>query len=323
MLFANTGVDIFFVLSGFIITWVFFDDLGRPVRIPRYLAKRLLRIYPAYLALALLLLALSHLGMFFGSLRDLGSSAVLKELLLLPGPDRHIVPVSWSLTYELYFYLVFALIMLFKPKWFPLLTILWGLAIALLQIPQLAELTSYVMRDDLGIEFIAGCLIAFALKKGLKLQGRLFLCISLALLVAGGWVNANQAMRLDNHDLGRVLVFGGSAVALVLAACLYELRGHRLAQPLVQLAGDASYSLYLGHLTGYAIVRRLTGAIDVPFPAQASLALQLGWDLLMLGAGLAAGLAVYWLIERPLLLVSARLLATRPPVAAHRAGRPS
>ena len=46
--FGHAGVDLFFVISGFIILFVHYDDIGRPERVGRYLGRRLSRIMPAY-----------------------------------------------------------------------------------------------------------------------------------------------------------------------------------------------------------------------------------------------------------------------------------
>jgi len=46
--FGDAGVEFFFVLSGFITTWVHTPDLGRPAKLVPYLRKRVVRIYPAY-----------------------------------------------------------------------------------------------------------------------------------------------------------------------------------------------------------------------------------------------------------------------------------
>jgi exopolysaccharide production protein ExoZ len=57
----HVGVDFFFVLSGFIIAWVHWGDIGRRSRLRHYAARRFTRIYPAYWALLIPLAILYHL----------------------------------------------------------------------------------------------------------------------------------------------------------------------------------------------------------------------------------------------------------------------
>ena len=60
--FGHAGVDLFFVISGFIILFVHFDDIGRPDRIGHYLSRRLTRLLPAYWVAVALTIAALQLG---------------------------------------------------------------------------------------------------------------------------------------------------------------------------------------------------------------------------------------------------------------------
>src|SRR5437588_671898 len=111
--FGYAGVDLFFVLSGFIITATSRADLGRPGRLPRYAFRRAWRIYPAYwVALAV------GVGVFAVLSPDpvfrTGWATDLRDALLLtPRPELcRFLPVAWTLSYELMFYLAFAALFL-------------------------------------------------------------------------------------------------------------------------------------------------------------------------------------------------------------------
>lgn len=70
--FGYVGVDFFFVLSGFIITYVHYADIGRPDRIPSYLWRRFSRIYPIYWFILGLVIAITAAGrMAIGKAADL------------------------------------------------------------------------------------------------------------------------------------------------------------------------------------------------------------------------------------------------------------
>lgn len=104
---GHAGVDLFFVLSGYLIYGTLIVKV-RPV-LP-YLRRRMERIYPAFLAVFALYLVLSWLFPQESKLPpDPGAAAayVVANLLLLPGlfPIEPMITVAWSLSYELFYYL--------------------------------------------------------------------------------------------------------------------------------------------------------------------------------------------------------------------------
>jgi len=108
---GNAGVDLFFVLSGYLI---YGHLMRRPPPFAAYMARRIQRIYPAFLAVFLLYLLLAWRMPDAGKLPDDGSLGgyLLANLLLLPGvfPIEPLITVAWSLSYEMFFYLVMPLI---------------------------------------------------------------------------------------------------------------------------------------------------------------------------------------------------------------------
>src|SRR5262249_8597765 len=133
--FGYAGVDLFFVISGFIITWVHDEKLGRPAALREYAAKRFWRIYPVYwfcwLVTVLVLLPGLRIGVPEPGVRE---SAVCLSLWPQRGTTftfqtwNYYLPQSWSLVYEVMFYLVFAGFFLLPRRWFPRLLGGWFLA---------------------------------------------------------------------------------------------------------------------------------------------------------------------------------------------------
>ena len=104
---GNTGVDLFFVLSGYLI---YGSLMLRPQPFLPYMARRAERIYPAFLAVLALYIALSFAMPAASRIPREAADAALylvENLLLLPGlaPIEPIITVAWSLSYEMFFYL--------------------------------------------------------------------------------------------------------------------------------------------------------------------------------------------------------------------------
>src|SRR5207244_9663063 len=122
-LFANgwMGVDLFFVLSGFLITGILLDTRKSPGYFKNFYARRCLRIWPLYYALLLFMFALvplvrpseAHVA-FQRSAPWWGYALFLQNFLIsVPTNAAGALAVTWSLAIEEQFYLVWALVVRF------------------------------------------------------------------------------------------------------------------------------------------------------------------------------------------------------------------
>jgi peptidoglycan/LPS O-acetylase OafA/YrhL len=109
---GGTGVDLFFVLSGYLI---YGSLIARQQRFLKFMSRRVERIYPAFVAVFLVYLALSFLFPAENKIPSpwpQGLLYIVQNALLLPGivPIEPIITVAWSLSYEMFYYLAIPLV---------------------------------------------------------------------------------------------------------------------------------------------------------------------------------------------------------------------
>jgi exopolysaccharide production protein ExoZ len=118
---GNAGVDLFFVLSGYLIYGGLIG--GRGVDLGRFLRRRIRRIHPTFLAVLALYLALSFIFPQDSKLRDYSGASqvayITENLLLLPGmlAIKPIITPAWTLSYEFFFYIVVAVLVRTTTMW--------------------------------------------------------------------------------------------------------------------------------------------------------------------------------------------------------------
>ncbi|MGU3666607.1 acyltransferase family protein [Methylobacterium sp. A49B] len=303
------GVDLFFVISGLVIV----HASDRLFRVPggraRFLAHRVARVVPLYwlMSLVFLLIALVRpdlLGEAAGLVRDPG--ALVAGFLFWPAarPDGTVQPLyglGWTLNYEAFFYVIFALGLGFGRRG----AVAWLAAVLVLLVAAgtIASDLPLPLRfwaDPIVLEFAAGAGLALAYREGFRPSAAARFGLA-GLGVLGLLVSARALAGIDGADgfLRPLLV--GVPAALLVASALGPGRdaGARARLPdavrgLVAL-GDASYALYLVHPFALRLVRE--GLVR---SGLASAAYPWGGMVLMLLASVAAALLVHRCVERPL-----------------------
>ncbi|GGN03436.1 acyltransferase [Dyadobacter beijingensis] len=116
------GVSLFFVISGFIMVYITRNTIPTGANILRFIAKRLIRIWPAYAVVTLAYTLLqSRLSLSPEWPMQLGKSLLFLPLATTPAPfyGYALLNVGWSLNYEIYFYLLIAISLLFsRLRWY-------------------------------------------------------------------------------------------------------------------------------------------------------------------------------------------------------------
>ena len=255
--YGYLGVDFFFALSGFIITYIHLKDIERRGGIKRFLTKRVIRIFPLYW-LALIVAVVQQapdfvdkpeLTSLFTPFNLQGWTVILKNIFLLPLPIGQMpVGVAWTLTYELVFYAVFAVCIFSGWKFSRYIVALWLLFI-LLNSRDLFPKTHWTeaIGGNLIVEFLAGCAIGYLFVKGKELSAKWLLA---GLFVITGLFTAYLFKReFNRYSIAMTSLMGAASALIIFYAATADKNGRyaRLALPALVLIGDASYSIYLTH----------------------------------------------------------------------------
>lgn len=281
--FGHAGVDFFFVLSGFIIFRVHAGDLGRPERLRSYAVKRFRRVYLPYWAALLLIVPVFFLVPGFGQGFETRPDALLAAVTLFPDPRGYTLAVAWTLSYEIFFYLLFGIAIL-SPRLGVALIGLWALAGLLLHGDGAWPLS--FLAPPHALHFTLGISIARALRRGpVRFAAPLALAGLAAFLLAGRYETALG-------DPWASWIYGAASGAMVAGVVSLDLRRKlRWPFPLVAL-GDASYSVYLVHYPALSAAGKALALLGLG-------AAPAGVRLLLLAVlALAAGVAFHLVVER-------------------------
>ena len=284
------GVDVFFVISGFIMTWMTLGQFGSAHASRRFLLRRIIRIVPPYWFFTLLTIAVVVAA--GGRIRNTTADGaqIATSLLFIPWPriDGAFVPIlaqGWTLNYEAFFYLAFAVAMLFRGGLPLLVGGFAALAIAHPFLPPPWFVLGYFSHPVI-LEFVAGIALAHAYISGLRLPAWASLLLIVAAIAWYAFCPTDAGSFTQPLRLGIPAALLASA--LVLAPEPPRLDPMRRA---LQAGGDASYTLYLSHTLTVNAVIALCGKLGMAAPW-----LVIG---LALGAAIAFAVLFYFLVEAP------------------------
>jgi exopolysaccharide production protein ExoZ len=293
------GVDLFFVLSGFVMVLVTRHRFQQHRELARFLFHRIARIYPNYwIYFFLTLFVLLTQPNLVNSSH--GSSNIWLSFLLIPNDKVQLVMVAWSLIFELWFYLVFCFFLLCREKWLPVL--LAGWAAGLITINLLVDLEPFfpvlkIALHPYALEFILGSAagLVFLSRYAARLPLVPICLIALLAIIALPWLFSPQV--LGAPGVLRMLLCGGSFALLLLALALLEQHRGWVPPTLLTTIGDMSYTVYLSHL----LVLGVIGKVWLWYGPDPSTPLDnLFFLFLMFIASLSYSWLAYKTLEKPL-----------------------
>jgi exopolysaccharide production protein ExoZ len=275
-LLGQAGVDLFFVISGFIM-WTITDS---PIRPGLFLWHRLIRIAPLYWIATLIMAIHLHAP----------ATAIVDSLFFKPyfSQDGQIWPVlvqGWTLNYEMFFYVLISFV-LFVPR--PVALILLATTLCLLGLTSLSVAHSdpalLTYTNPLMLEFLAGIAVAELRLRAMLPRSKIAL-----MLIATGVLAFWLGPMREPTNIWRFVWWGAPSVLIVTGAVSLEVQDRMFRMPPLRILGDASFSIYLCH--AFIVKTALRACSSFPKPVSITAVLL---------ASCGFGLFIFYFIERPM-----------------------
>jgi len=306
---GTMGVDLFFIVSGFIMVHTTWDQRGSANDVIGFFIKRFARIVPVYFLIMLIEVLVKHHGLhFFESVSNIKS--LIKSMLFLPQGEIEHTPyygdaplkVGWTLNYEMYFYLIFGICMLFgRLRWFALATIS---VLTLIVYP-------YVTRGEFSTNvygiynfkpfyvnlitnpiiwlFMAGVVIGLIYRSKFEVRNVVVLRAAVLCSVSfAAWQYLSQYQM--NHG---IFLWGLSLVPMVLCFTLCDKAAPIRPPEILTYLGNISFSLYLVHISVLTVLSKLAAYFNAPFGGPSSY-------IAVTGASIAAAAVSHHYLEKRL-----------------------
>ncbi len=248
---GTTGVAFFFVLSGFLMIYTY-----KPMKCSEYLKKKFLRIFPTMWVFTLGVVLLDcvfrrYIGWNFVNWADINSKMVIKSLLCVPileHSNEIIIPPAWTLSFEIWFYMIGIVLVLVGEKFYFIVLSVWG---ALIMTGSLAGSSLFAL-NPLFLELIMGVAIAYIVKKNVIRNKRFPLIFGWGGVIL--FITALCSVTEIVHvvyisSLPHWIKYGVPAALIVLGAagCKSLLKPEGMLYKVLSVVADHSYSIYLTH----------------------------------------------------------------------------
>lgn len=307
---GSAGVDIFFVISGFVMVN---SVLAKPITASHFMKNRTIRVVPLYWIVTI---ALSGIVFLMPNMIKTVSATpveVIKSILFIPYHDIRgeflpVLPVGWTLNYEMFFYLIFGAALLAtksRAVESALLSgamlfgfVVWGQTYS-------PTNTARFFTDPIIAEFGFGMalgLICPKVRPGSPLVAGLLLALGLLAIFAQ-----------PHPAIHRAMAWGLPAAAIVYGAIQLDRTGITLKWQPIQTIGAASYALYLLHPLIIAVGLKISAL-------RPSVVMAVAMSFAIIVFSVIAAIATHGIIEQPIMRWFKRRSTTRQAVAASQKG---
>lgn len=328
--FGAAGVDIFFIVSGFVMVHSCSYKKVTPML---FLRDRVVRIYPLWWAALAVLLFLYFIGFQPAGLHSLTSADVVSSIILAAqvrsvGTLDPILTLGWTLVYEVYFYMLFALCLNARRLSHAVICLGVYLGATIVLVPYFTEeSTNPILRfyaNPIMLEFFFGCVLGlvytylqnrpkalFEMNKAdslricsliAKFSGWAFLIGGFALILGYDYYTADDVVHTSAH----FAKFGLAAFLIVSGSLMLEYCGCRVKSKWVLLLGSASYSLYLFHMV---IMQAIIKILAFLLPRSSEQIDQFGAVIVALTGAIFLSIWIHMRFEVPITSILKRTLS--------------
>jgi exopolysaccharide production protein ExoZ len=243
------GVDLFFIISGFVMVQSTRSSFRLSGSSGDFISRRIIRIVPLYwlytsVMLILVLLPFTLKRQVFSGLYTIKSYLFIPVVNPSSGLDLPLLAQGWTLSYEMYFYAVFALLLHFHERFLlPIISTLFFISVMMglwlgTYNPILKVLTSPLL-----LEFVLGCYLARLV------DTKNISALACYIMIAFGLTALWYSRILDNNVELRLIVWGVPAFFISAGCVFLEKKGDGFIaiKRILTALGNSSYSTYLIH----------------------------------------------------------------------------
>lgn len=243
---GSIGVDIFFIISGFVMVMSSQKLLDRADGWQIFIMRRICRIAPLYWGVSTIKLIILLVIPTMVLHADLKLTPIVLSFLFLPSfsPEGTIFPfygVGWTLNFEMFFYVIFAgaLFIRISPIIFSGILLLAFSWLEVVRQPDWPAVSFYF--DSIILEFLVGMLLARAVQAGIVMEST----VAALLLFVGLFLIIFQFDNLNHFP--RILKYGIPALMVVTGIIFLESFIRDRVSNVLLFLGDSSFALYLIH----------------------------------------------------------------------------
>ena len=293
---GTVGVDLFFLISGFIMVVSTLRPDGKSLAPAEFLRRRCLRIYPPMWVIELAVLVVYLKAPELVNSHGTGPTDLLASFLLLPQLGSPLLLVTWTLVFEMYFYFVFTIGLFGRARFIVPVLVAWGIAIIILSRAHVDPKNAYAvfLSQPLAFDFLIGAGIGGLMHFPVSMRWAIVACSLGA--IAFAW----SAVPIITGTAGFPAGWYRIAFDVPVAAMMFGLITiERARSPYVPRAlervGNASYAMYLLHVPLLSLVGLAIRRLHPSGPLA-----DLGIVLAMYALVIFTGIIYFERIERPL-----------------------
>lgn len=311
--FGGIGVDLFFVISGFIISFVANKYIGIDQGF-HFLKKRFSRINPIYYLASFIFLIIDIINLWATNIISTTFtvngilSSSFDTLILFPlfNSFRPLLFVGWTLSFEWLFYSLFFLLILFRiQQKILILSFVFIILATVGVVTRSPDLRIAFITNPIMLEFLLGAAIYWIYNKRrpnlhyIPLALVTIGLISYILLIIYGYgdVYSLKIFQMPGLSLKRFLLWGLPS-SFIVAGCVFLENNIKLTRiwniQTIQLIGDASYSIYLTHMSIFILLDLLYRKVGYFLPPDLGIFIQLFIAVII-------GIGFHKKVEKPLL----------------------